>query len=151
MKSNIYLFIALTLLSCSKNSTTSQNPLQGSWTFTNEYSIWNHYDTSDSIYIIFDNTNHYEFRMYNNPADRGTYTVAQDSSFALTPADTTYSSFYSFTHFTLTYNSQSKASFSSDKYYFSKPNSKQLIVKRVWSLVNNPNGLNSENFSFKMR
>jgi hypothetical protein len=147
----IFFLFVITLLSCKKDTGTNQNPLLGSWAFTNEYSIRNYLDNSDSINITFDNTNHYTFKEYNIPIDKGNFTMSTDSSFVLVPADTSYSSFYSLTHFTTPYAYQYRIYFASDKYYFSMPNTKQLIIKRVWSLVNTPNTFFNESFNFKLK
>jgi len=148
------LFLLVTVIACACKktlTTTSQNPLLGSWRFSKAYTMWNFYEPTDSVYISFDGSNNYEFRSRNLPVDNGTYAISPDSLVALNPADTAYSSFYSLTHLTMSYNYASRSSFASDKYYFSKPGPDELTIRRVWSLPNNPYYFYVESYDFEKR
>jgi len=145
MKYVFTLLLIAFICSCSKKNASSPiNPIVGAWTFSyatsNNSPIFN--NDSDSIYIVFDNANRYVYKQFKFPVDQGNYRILNDSEIIFT-SDTTTSSFFAYTHFLgigmpftdAEYESQ----FSTDKYFFSKTNTNQLIIKRIWSLTSQPN------------
>ena len=138
----IFALIVLTFLySCSKKNATSNN-LIGTWIFTNETSTtsYNWSPTSDSLYITFDNSNHYVYRQYSFPIDNGTYSIIQDSIITFKP-DSSYSPFFHLLH-NIFVNSGPDTGwhYVGEKIYFKK-NANQLKLTSTWiSLLGSPPG-----------
>lgn len=154
MKVFTFSLMLLILVFCSCNkSVTSNNPLQGTaWNFSKATGNWNFsVPNNDSVYLTFVSANRYEYRQYNAPLDKGSYTITQDSLVSFQPDDSTYSSFYSFTHFTLTYNRRFAAQYAIDNYSFSIINANQLVLNLRWTAQNTPNYTSPETYIYNKR
>lgn len=134
MKKATTLFLIFIFFSCKKDDGVSNNNLIGNWTFTNETSTtsWNWAATTDSMYVTFDNSNHYVYRQYSYPVDNGTYSISKDSIVILKP-DSSYSSFFHLLHNLFVNGPDSVWHFTDEKLSFKINNLNQLIINSSWS------------------
>ena len=153
MRIFIIVLFSVTLWSCQQDETDPVNPLVGSWTFTNansETTSWNWFEPTDSIYLTFDNSDHYQYHYFHMPAEHGTYHVVNGSEIVFTP-DSSTSGFYSYTHFGVPMPNPPNAGYTLDKYTFTKESNGQLLITRTWSTANPPTSTANVNFHFIAR